>query len=559
MNRRPWKEIGLLWLVVFILYRVTLPHNHCQTDDSIGLVNDIESGQPDLLFHPHHLVYNFVVRVLFDLAGVRRVTLLAQTVDITFGSLGVAAFYLLLRERLADALVALMAALFLAFSYTYWLYSVEVEVYAPATTFLILTLLLVFWPPGEAGPGRLALAGLSHGLAILFHQTGVLLIPAVILALLLQRNDTEGAPGKSRPYSALLVYLMVMALMVSVPYLLVAISLEGVRSSYEFYLWATTGMQLGLGGSLSLPGPLWLSLLRQSVLRLPIGLLRTVMGGHFLLVLPPTRAWIFFACPYLTAVEEQFLVRNMSVGLAGFLLPLSGLVVAGLIFSLILYVPFLKNSGPKHRAFFLVMLAWFVPFALFAAWWGALNNEILRAILPAFTALICLPFVGRAGLAFRAALALIVGCLFLTNLLGSIWLQRSLDDDYWFHKVSWYIDHTEEHDLVIVRGRNYRADYVIYYSQADVLVLGDFFIERSWNDEQALADLDTTIRRYLDSGQRVFVSSDVLSFEAPTATYSRWQLSSFEQFRLRYQNLWACQPIPVDDTVCVFGSFSSRL
>ena len=114
-----------------------------------------------------------------------------------FAAIAVSMTYLLARQLTPHRTVAALAALILAFSLTFWSQAVEAEVYALNSLFVAVTLLLLLRAtaqPNQAVANQprdtwlLAAAG-CYGLSLAHHRTVILLAPAIVVYLWLERRQ----------------------------------------------------------------------------------------------------------------------------------------------------------------------------------------------------------------------------------------------------------------------------------------------------------------------------------------------------------------------------------
>jgi hypothetical protein len=171
-----------LWATIYLL---TLSDVH--TYDALSYILDVEHKPWRELFHPHHLAYgplgalaNRSAALLGWQGGAERPL---QVTNALAGAVGVALFAVLVaRQGEGQRLpAALLAALLLGSSYAYWYYAVEVEVYTIAAVLLIVALGLMGAIARNPRPGLATALGLVQGLALLFHQTNLLLsLPALV-------------------------------------------------------------------------------------------------------------------------------------------------------------------------------------------------------------------------------------------------------------------------------------------------------------------------------------------------------------------------------------------
>ncbi len=113
-----------------------------------------------------------------------------------FAAAAVSVTYLLARQITPRRAFAALAALTLAFSNTFWSQAVEAEVYALNSLLVAITFLLLLRAtarPTEGSAeqphyGWAAAAALSYGLSLTHHRTVILLLPAILLYLVLERR-----------------------------------------------------------------------------------------------------------------------------------------------------------------------------------------------------------------------------------------------------------------------------------------------------------------------------------------------------------------------------------
>ena len=176
--------LGLsLWTLCFYVYLSKQPVNY--TYDGMVFASRIENPQTPLydLFHPHHLIYTFLGRLFYLWGTAHGATwdgmVALQFFDILIGSLGILlAFHLLVRKT-RDPVMATLTCLGLSFTFSYWYFSTSpgVRIFAAVTPLLTWYLLTYL---KDQKPLFAIVIGLAHALAVLGHQTNLLLIPAFL-------------------------------------------------------------------------------------------------------------------------------------------------------------------------------------------------------------------------------------------------------------------------------------------------------------------------------------------------------------------------------------------
>ena len=240
-----------IFLGMLLLYLTTLTRTH--TFDALSYVTSVELKPWRELFHPHHLAYGPLGMVALAagkaLGYGGGAALPMQIVNATAGALGVALFFAIVRRVTRQTVLALAAAMLLGGAYAYWYYAVEIEVYTVATLFLLICLDLLIRQIEEPSRHRMFMIGLAQGGAILFHQTNVLFSTPLAVALLALPERTGGWRQGLRGWW---LYLLALALAVSLPYLFVGVIVSGFRTWHDFVAWSTSYASVGLwGGSIT--------------------------------------------------------------------------------------------------------------------------------------------------------------------------------------------------------------------------------------------------------------------------------------------------------------------
>ncbi|MDW8402665.1 glycosyltransferase family 39 protein [Chloroflexus sp.] len=226
------------------LYLLTLTKVH--TYDALSYILDVDRKPWPELFHPHHLLYGplgALIRWLATSLGWQgSAELWLQVVNALAGAVGVSLTFLLCRAVTGAPIASLAAALSVGWSFAYWYYAVEVEVYTLAAVALIAALWLLAniarWPTWQTA----FWLGVANGMATLGHQTNVLLaVPALVTigwAVLDHRARFRLAVAYSLP----------LAMIVGGAYLWVALGVSGMRRWDEVWAWLTGYARTGFWG-----------------------------------------------------------------------------------------------------------------------------------------------------------------------------------------------------------------------------------------------------------------------------------------------------------------------
>lgn len=341
--------LALAFVCYLGLYLLTLTRVH--TFDALSYILDVDRKPWPELFHPHHLAYGplgALVRAVAQGFGWRgSAATLIQTTNALAGAAGVAIFCALIYRLSGHASLAGIGALLLGSSYAFWYYAVEVEVYTIATLFLIIALALLAALARRPAPGIAAALGVAQGMAILFHQTNVLLCLPVGVTLLLadQRpmaNDTAHPARRSSFVVGLtLAYALPLGAIVAGAYLWVGLGVSGFRSWAALAAWMEGYARTGWwGGALD----------ASKLAKLGTGLSETVAQ------------------------------------------PGGTLIGLGLLAVLLANMRGLRRVS---RGLLWALLAWLASYGAFFLWWEPDNIEFWIASLPAFFMLLLLGVAGR--------------------------------------------------------------------------------------------------------------------------------------------------------------------
>ena len=165
-----------------------LTRSAAQTGDSLSYVWAARTGQG--LFHPHHLLFNFIIREMHLLSAAAGLGLTpldaAQIHNILWSVAAVVSLYAIGRVLFASRRWALLAAAGLLVSQGFWEYATQAQSYAPAVGSLaLLAFLLIRKPVGRFRTGDWAGIAVLLAVAVLYHQGNVLFVAPLAVFILL--------------------------------------------------------------------------------------------------------------------------------------------------------------------------------------------------------------------------------------------------------------------------------------------------------------------------------------------------------------------------------------
>jgi hypothetical protein len=493
-RRSPFRPAFVLQVLAPVLictglYLATRTSVH--TFDALSYILDVDRKPLRELFHPHHLAYGplgALIRACLDLVGRdMSAEVPLQIVNSLAGAIGLGLWSVAALRAGAGRLATLAGALLIGWSYAYWYYAVEVEVYTIAALFLSAALILLV-ELGRRPRIDLALGlGLLQAAAVLFHQTNVLLsVPALLVFV----------PGMSRAIDSidlrrrlLLIgaYAVPLLVLVGGAYLFVGVGVSGLSTWAALRAWMAGYTTTGWWG-----GPIG----RDSWQDLGQGLSETLMQpggaavGLILLVLPAVR-W--------------------------------------------------KRLVDAPRRLVLACLAWLLVYGGFFFWWEPDNIEFWIASLPPFGLLLALAATpsgdGDRREHWPSAILLALALVMLTVNTGTILRRGDATRDLQRVIAAALAERGAAGDLFLVPDGVLEL-YLPFYAQRDsVYSLNQALTAAAGDWPQACAAVQARIEQTLASGQRVLIAETAIR---PVPAGPDEPATPLERFQLTPAQVEAC-------------------
>jgi hypothetical protein len=491
-----------LCLAGFWIYAYLSRLSFNYTLDGLAYAGHVEKPNPLpwVYFHPHHLIYGLLGRVvyLWGLScGATWDGLAAlQFFSVLTGALGaVLAFHLLVRET-GNRPVAIAVALGLAASHSYWYFST-----IPGVRILATVAPLMAWYVLGFLKGRPAtfgfVVGLAHAAAVLAHQTNLLLIPAFLGSILLLQDRRPWERLKASAW-----YLAALPLGILPAYVAVGNFAYGTHDFPSWLAWVTEYMHASQN---------WGGYLKAS------GMQRG--GSAFVRAFLPELDPDLAVTGTLNYAAVKFL---LSAGAMGFL----AVLLANA-----------KQGWASHRQAIWFALAWLLAFVPFFVWWEPWNIEFWVAstvpcwILLGISAHLCgrvwrrdFPRFVFAGLAL-AGCACMSGLLFATNDLQAG--PKNAGEHYEFKTLLSSLSFSlKDADLLVLAGNNNVHYYIDRFQKRRYLNLDSLLARASrrpaadtaaaeGKDAKAAlgepwASLDKAVQDAWKQGHKVFVLSELV-------------------------------------------------
>ncbi len=484
---------------MLLLYRLTLTSVH--TYDALSYILDVDRKPWAELFHPHHLAYGplgaLIRHTALALGWVGSAERLLQAANALAGALGVALFsglcaWSVPAGSLKRPLAAGLGGLLLGSGYAYWYYAVEVEVYTIAALLLIAALWLMLALARRPSLQLAAALGLLQGLAVLFHQTNVLLSGPASLALLLGVANTQPARPPWRDPAALrrlgwlaIAYALPLALVVGGAYLGVGLLVSGFRTWGDLSAWAAGYTRSGFWGG-------------------PVDATNLVLLG-------------------------QGLAQSLAQ-------PGGGLIGIVMLVTLLLSLGGLRRAAPGAVA---IILSWLVLYGAFFFWWEPENIEFWIASMPPLLLLLILAACGLSAVPRTFACGTLLACGLL--MLGLNWTSiRTRGDarlDQQRRVAAWLAADSATGDLLIAPDDIVELYLPFYEGRNQVISLSQALGNTHGDWQAACALMQARIEAALAGGYAVRIADGALQ---PTPAPPGTPATPIERYGLSPASVAAC-------------------
>lgn len=427
---RFWILVPLLALGLLDLS--TLSRSHSEAEDSALYIVNVTNG--DDLYHPNHLLFgplnriHYLVWEAFGYGG--NATVPMQILSVLASLISAWLIYRIALRIGAGLPLALVATGWACFSFGFWVYSLEADTYLLPMPFLLWAILLLLRFASFADTGRrtvLRLAGLGAVVAVaaLLHQQYAFVIPiiAITFVVLWRRDPERTVPPLLR---AVGVFVTVAVVITAGAYLLVGRYALGLHSVSEVIGWSRGHASNGL----------WESLTTKTPLLLVAGFVRSIFSINFLFHSPRSADVMSRVFAGKSLVEERYLAEH-GISTPAFVAIVIAMVVAAvatlwLVLRLARRAPGPELSGSDdgpRRRFTGFATVYLVISALLIMIWEPGNLEFWIAVTPVLALLLAVLLSRRTRVV--AAGFVLVGALFVANLLGAVLPYSQSDTDYW--------------------------------------------------------------------------------------------------------------------------------
>ena len=448
--------LAVTYLALLGFYFLTATSNYAETDDVFAFAYRAENFPLDYISDPRLMLYHMLMRGLY--LGVSSVFPSASALFIMRAvALFSAPLILLLLAQLLTrhfslrSSTAVLTAAFMAFSYGFWRYAVEADVYIPATLLIMLTLHLIITAGPGAGDHKLVGAAMLAALTVMFYQPAVLAVFLAFPLLLVTRE---------RKYQ-LVIYLVVGGALTAIGYTAAYLYSQNAPLSTDSML-----RFLSQRSQEFMVPPLSVAVFIKSVIKSGFALSHDLVSANWLFGIDGLNQLVQRVFPNNVIEEEIFAAKK-----AGWVPYLSLLWLTALAIILLKLIIGLRDvpwMRIRERRVQMVLL-WLT---INAAIIGRLNPAGIEAWLMVLVPLFILiavfllePLVNQNRMPLLVpALALYLG----HNITGGMAMMWNPAGDFDQVKASWAIERADENDLIIVVDDAGLAELLRYQSPAKV-------------------------------------------------------------------------------------------
>jgi hypothetical protein len=244
IQRKPGLLAILVMACALLLY-VPFISQHVSVDDVVDLIK-VERGPSSDYFVPRHMLHVWAAYIFYSswkwLGYAGGAFLPMAVISALSGATGIALLFHFLHKVSRDWVSSLLICLLAGFSYGYWYHSttmrVSYNIIAVVPIMVCLLLLLRVWEMPHFGSKwhYIVLMALSLSLATIIYQASVLLSPALIAGLFLDKH----LASRAERLKLVCLFLLILCVFTGLPYLLVGVYIKGVRTPADFVAWWST-------------------------------------------------------------------------------------------------------------------------------------------------------------------------------------------------------------------------------------------------------------------------------------------------------------------------------
>ncbi len=439
--------IGLL-----IFFHLTVPANLSGADDAYTFARLLRDNSLSTLFLPRYALFLPISRIGYGLLSMAGLNPDAHTYlvwqSIICGSLAVLLIHYFSRNCLKHSrYLSISLALMLLFSWAFWRYSVEAELYTMSMMLLLVYIISIYnlRETSQITLRQLVIPVATGLLLILLYKPNALPV-LVCLPLLAGRN-----PGFRKPL-----------LLSGITFLLLL---------FSFLLLGFLSPQYGFsdfmfGGTSITPGKLINSFML---------IISNLVSFLWIFSVPGADVWTMKIWPNKVLTEEIYLQKALAV-------PSWVLLLLILLLGLLIFDSLIRNRKELVRlagqTWYRIMLFWLVVYGLMLLYFDPSSSEPWVMVQLPVILLVGPVLLARAGdkiIRWKPFVMLLL--FFSINLAGGMLLIRDKTYDYVYLRGHGLEGKVTENDVIITFGPKHMEEYLAYHYPARVVNLEQQYSE----------------------------------------------------------------------------------
>lgn len=442
----------LVFVVAFIFFLQTLVENFSGPHDAINYLNGIVKGKD--LFHQHHLLFHASSHVWFKFWSQIFVNIepyfIVESFTAFFGALNCWIVYRIFKDKFqVPLLLNIGFLLVIVFTYGFWLYSINVEVYAPPIFFLLCTIYLL---GSKQFTKNIVGISIFHSLAILFHQVHVLFIVVVLWKLV-----------SKKAYREIIIYAIIGILLVGSVYLSIGYFVEQKQTLDDLWKWLSGYTNSSF---------YWQKPGLEMLVKVFTGFTHAYIGGHFIFQLDWIKELLKGYRGHSLA-DEMYLVRELSSTVSLILTFCSILFAVAFAYFNIRFFKSIPTIKTNRHPIIGPLLITTIVYSIFFCFWMPeilefwIFQTICIWIILFGTAYVNGLFKKNYNIYFVFITAAL---LFAINWWGSLKYMQQLDNDLYYVRTQKLMNHLDEKTIAIFQDGWLQKDFIEYFSKAQIVV-----------------------------------------------------------------------------------------
>lgn len=477
----------LIFAALVLFFLISFPGNRSEADDGFHYAYLVKTQGWAHLLQPRYLLFLPICKVLYQLTALDPYLLMC--ILSSFCSAGT----LLLCYRFLSNVMqlprgaALWGCAFLLFSYGYWRYSVEAEVYSISNLLCTAVLYIIL------SRRSVVLAGLLAGLAVLIYKPNAMPLFFVFpFAFLIKRR-----------WIPFFVYPAIGGIVVLVGYFL---AYRYVGSSGAFVQFLAEGASRSYG----------------SVFVTIFVVLSNVVATGFLYGIDAVEHFIRSKFPANLIVEEVYAANANGFRNHIAIVTLVLLAVSMVTLLIMALRRFSRRNLNWEQG---ILLCWIIVYAGVLLYLDPNSPEpwtmLLVPLMLLLTAVLFAPLF--ENLRTRRFAWIVIAILFLHNFAGGYGVIATEKSDYIAQRTGWLKHHAQQGDLVLSLGSRSTLAYIVYKTPAEIC-----------SPEQAFGRCMQLAEETIAAGHKVYLMDDMVNREAAVKFRGGKAFAEVEEFVTRY-------------------------